>query len=144
MRNIIPPLLFIGLLIAEVNANTLQVPSDYPTIQEAMDAAVYGDVVVVANGTYTGPGNTDLNFQGKAFTVKSENGPDNCTIDCQGTSEDPHRGFVFRSHEGADSVIDGFTIINGFGPYDIQSFPGLFHSEQSFVSIQAQQSPDAI
>jgi hypothetical protein len=33
------------------------VPSTYPTIQSAIDAAVDGDEIVLADGTYTGNGN---------------------------------------------------------------------------------------
>ncbi|MHC5184552.1 MAG: hypothetical protein ACYSPI_09805, partial [Planctomycetota bacterium] len=42
---------------------------DYPTIQAAIDAAVDNDVVVLNPGTYTGDGNRDIVFPGKAITV---------------------------------------------------------------------------
>jgi len=89
---------------------------DYATIQEGVDAAVSGaDTVVVADGTYTGDGNRDINFLGKAITVRSENGARNCIIDCNGSQAEPHRGFYFHNFEGLDSVVDGFTITNGYG-----------------------------
>ena len=89
---------------------TINVPGDYQTIQEAINASSYSDdTVLVADGTYTGTGNKDLDFYGKAITVQSENGPENCIIDCEGSG----RGFYFHSNEGEDSVVSGFTITNG-------------------------------
>jgi hypothetical protein len=92
------------------------VPTAYPTIQAAVDAAVNGDEVVLADGTYTGDGNRDIDFLGKAITVRSENGPENCVINCQGSSLSMHRGFKFDSGEGPDSIVDGLTITNGYAP----------------------------
>ncbi|MHC4283159.1 MAG: choice-of-anchor Q domain-containing protein [Planctomycetota bacterium] len=100
---------------------TLRVPSEYKTIQSSLDAAVNGDIVLVADGLYSGDGNRDLDFNGKSITLRSENGPESCIIDCNGTENDPHRGFYFHSGEDADSVLEGFTIING---YSKPSLPG--------------------
>ncbi|UCG58784.1 MAG: HEAT repeat domain-containing protein [Phycisphaerales bacterium] len=90
------------------------VPSQYPTIQAAVDAAVDGDEVIIAPGRYTGDGNRDIDFSGKAMTVRSEGGPESCIIDCQGSEDDRHRGFLFESGETANSVLQGFTITGGF------------------------------
>ncbi len=86
------------------------VPDSYGTIQSAIDASTDGDTVVVMDGTYTGAGNKDLDFGGRAITLCSENGAASCTIDC----EDSGRGFYFHSGEGNDSIVEGFTITNGY------------------------------
>ncbi len=101
-------LAFLGLC-GTVPAAELYVPANYSTIQEAIDASVSGDVIIVADGTYTGPENKNLDFAGRAITLMSENGPDNCIIDCEGSG----RGFIFQSGEDGHSVINGFTITNG-------------------------------
>lgn len=98
-------------------AKDLFVPSEYETIQAAIDDANDGDTVVVADGTYTGQGNRDIEFKGKAISVMSETGPEKCIIDCQGSESEPHRGFYFYSSEDSNSVVDGFTITNGFDKY---------------------------
>jgi len=94
----------------------LHVPSEYDTIQDAIDAAADGDIVLVADGTYIGVDNKDLTWDGtsKHITVVSENGPSNCVIDC----EQAGRGFVFdnTSQDGND-VVNGFTIKNGSAEY---------------------------
>jgi len=84
------------------------------TIQAGIDAAEDGDTVLVADGTYMGDGNRDIDFQGKTITVKSANGAENCIIDCQGIlDKDEHIGFYFHNGETSDAKVDGFTIKNG-------------------------------
>jgi hypothetical protein len=88
----------------------------FDAIQEAIDVAVPGDTVVILRGTYTGDGNRDLDFKGKAITVRSEdpNDPNLVIIDCNGTQDSPHRGFEFHSYETPLSVLDGLTITGGY------------------------------
>lgn len=93
-------------------------------IQAGIDAAQDGDTVLVADGTYTGVGNRDLDFGGRAITVRSQSGDaDACVIDCQGTG----RGFHFHSGEGADSVVESVTITNG----SADSGGGMYCSDSS-------------
>jgi len=101
----------IVLLLGSVSSGAiLRVPGQYSTIQAAIDAAGIQDTVVVAQGIYTGSGNRDINFKGKPITVRSETGPEHCIIDCNGAA----RGFYFGTGESASSVLEGFTITNGF------------------------------
>ncbi|MHC4623594.1 MAG: S8 family serine peptidase [Planctomycetota bacterium] len=88
------------------------VPSRHPNIQTAIDKAWDGSTVWVANGVYTGHGNRDVDFKARAITVRSEDGPARCIIDCQGSMNDPHYGFYFHSGETESSVLSGFTIAN--------------------------------
>ena len=106
------------LLIASIAwSKIIYVPGDYPTIQAGIDAASNGDTILVADGIYTADGNRDIDFKGKAITVKSKNGPENCIIDCEGAGQDWHRGFYFHSGETEGSVVNGFTIQNGWIRY---------------------------
>ena len=93
----------------------------YMKIQEAIDDCPPGGTVIVTRGTYTGPGNRDLDFRGKAITVRGTDSG-NCEdiiIDCQGTLSDPHRGFIFNNGEGPDSILQGLVIYGGSGPFEL-------------------------
>jgi len=99
--------------------NDIYVPQQQPTIQAAIDAVSPGAVIHLDDGIYTGPGNRDLDFNGKMATLKSvSNDPTACVIDCQGSESSPHRGFTFASGEGPELVIQGVTIKDGFTAED--------------------------
>ncbi len=96
-------------------ASVIRVPTDYPTIQAGIDAARDEDTVLVADGIYTGEGNRDISFRGKSIIVSSENGAARCIIDCQGSQEEKHRGFIFDAQFITSSpTLNGFTIKNGY------------------------------
>lgn len=88
---------------------------DFPTIVAAVLAAADRDTIDLADGVYTGPGNRDIDPEGRVLVIRSRSGdPSACIIDCQGTAFDRHRAFVFRSGETGRSRIEGVTIRNGY------------------------------
>jgi predicted outer membrane repeat protein len=97
---------------------------DFPTIQAAIDGAADGDEIVLTDGVFTGDGNRDVNFLGKAVTVRSQSGdPATCIIDCEADFSDRHRGFRFDSGEGYSSVLSGVTVTNGYAPEEPPASP---------------------
>lgn len=90
-----------------------EVPGTYSTIQAAINAAAPGDVIVLADGVYSGEGNRNIDFMGKAITLRSANGSANCVIDVNAIPGTPYRGFIFQHGETATSVLEGVTITRG-------------------------------
>ncbi|MHC4944888.1 MAG: right-handed parallel beta-helix repeat-containing protein [Planctomycetota bacterium] len=102
----VAPFIACFLLVSTLGFSaTIRVPLDYPTIQEAINAASRGDTVLVAAGTYV----ERIDFLGKAITVKSESGPVQTVIDGN------HEGSVvnIEDNEEEDAVLEGFTITKG-------------------------------
>ncbi|MCO4770434.1 MAG: hypothetical protein KDA24_10430 [Deltaproteobacteria bacterium] len=79
--------------------------ADFATISDAIDAASPGDIVQVSPGTYT----EDLDFSGKAITVRGTNGAGSTFL--QGTGTGPVVRFV--SLESNNAVLEGFDIRGG-------------------------------
>lgn len=109
-----------SLTSANGPVENLTTSNKYNHIYFAVDDANNGDVIVLAPGTYTGGGNRDIDFLGKAITIRSTDPNDpnivaSTIIDCSGTESEYHRGFTFKNGEDSNSVLRGLTIINGTG-----------------------------
>ena len=97
----------------------INVPGDQPTIQDAINASVDGDTVLVADGLYY----ENIDFSGKGIVVASHYILDHDTSHITHTiingsqSIDPVYGSVvtFKSGEDITSVLCGFTITGGKG-----------------------------
>jgi hypothetical protein len=95
------------------------VPSQYATIQGAINASSNGDTVLVSEGTYT----ENIRYRGKAIVVGSLYVVDNDTshirktvIDGSGSTQADSGSVVsFVNGEDTTSVLCGFTIRGGTG-----------------------------
>ncbi|UCD29901.1 MAG: right-handed parallel beta-helix repeat-containing protein, partial [Planctomycetota bacterium] len=118
IKNLVAISVFLLVMGSNATARrTIHVPAQFTNIQAAINDANDGDMILVSNGTYRGDGNRDIDFLGKAIIVRSEHGPANCIIDCQGSPTDQHQAFYFHNDENADSILDGFTITNAYHDY---------------------------
>src|ERR1700694_2976766 len=107
--NILVCTLFVStMLVLAVNSamagTVIHVPADQPTIQAGINAAANGDTVLVSPGTYK----ENINFNGKALTVKSSGGAKVTIIDGGRVAS----VVTFSSNETSSSVLSGFTIQN--------------------------------
>jgi parallel beta-helix repeat protein len=89
-----------------VSSNLIYVPDNYTTIQQAVDLATPGDIIIVRDGTY--PENVDVY---ETVTIQSENGSAKCIVEAANSND-----HVFEVT--ADYVnIRGFTVTNATGDW---------------------------
>ena len=99
---------------------TINVPGDYVTIQEAVDAASDGDEIIVAAGTYTSAGYNVVDLGSKNVVLRSSAGPASTVINCEAS----RRGILCNGGQNNSTLIEGFSIIGGLADVGGGGAPG--------------------
>jgi RHS repeat-associated protein len=105
-------MLLVGILsvplagVVQAEPNTIYVPDNYSTIQQAVNAANPGDTIVVRDGTYT----ENVNVNKDHLTIRSENGAETTIV--QAESSSGNKDYVFKILAGYVSM-SGFTVRGG-------------------------------
>lgn len=124
---------------ASVVGAELLVPSQYPTIQAAINAARNGDEVIAFPGVYF----ENINFLGKAIIVRSVN-PDDTNIVASTvingsralSSADEGSVVTFNHFETSRAALSGFSLVGGIGfllwpRYGVRVGGGIYCSNSS-------------
>ncbi|NQT35101.1 T9SS type A sorting domain-containing protein [bacterium] len=93
-------------LVSVLFADIIHVPDDFDTIDGAIQEAAEGDTILIADGEYTGNGNVNMTVN-EAIVIISENGPENCIIDCE--NADATKAMTITS----GAMISGITMTGG-------------------------------
>jgi len=116
MKGVTLTVIMVALVLAKANSTIINIPDDYPTIQEGIDHGADGDTVLVQPDTYYE--NLDFNSHnivlGSMFLVTQDTAYIWNTI-IDGDSA----GSVITFENGEDSTaqVVGFTIQNGYAGY---------------------------
>lgn len=102
----------------------ITVPGDFATIQEAIDYATAGQVIVAEPGTYY----ENIDFKGKDIILRSVNPVEPQVVASTVIDGDESGSVVtFQNGEGRGAVLSGFTITGGNGTwkeFEITSYEG--------------------
>lgn len=124
---------FVVFLFLSTSATIINIPADYPTMQQGIDAGADGDTVLVKPGTYYENINFDLHniVLGSMFLTTG-----NPAYIAETIIDGGEAGSVvtFASGEDSTAMIIGFSITNGRANYGAgilctYSSPTIIHNE---------------
>jgi predicted outer membrane repeat protein len=135
MKNLLVFFTVVCLTVSAFGTDRL-VPSQYSTIQMAIDASLDGDSVTILPGYYSGPGNYELDLHGKALIIQSVLPTDrdiveSTIIDC--LYDRAYVGIRFQGSSYATTIIDGLTFWGGSGT---QSNGGIIYCSGAGPTIR--------
>ena len=105
---------FVIITSSFIMADTIYVPDDQPTIQEAINISTDGDSILVSPGFYP----ESIDFDGKAILISSLYLLEDDSLLVGATIIDAQENgsvVTFSSGETTQSIIQGFTLQNGTG-----------------------------
>jgi hypothetical protein len=119
MKKILPLFTAVLLFATVSNAAIIEVPTDHATIQEAINASLSGDTIVVLPGSYL----ENINFRGKNVVLTSlyylaaDTSYITSTIIDGSSPVNPDTAscVIFSSGEDSTAVLQGFTLTGGAG-----------------------------
>jgi hypothetical protein len=141
MKRTSQTVLALFFLVSVSFSTIIGVPSQYSTIQAAINSSVNGDTVLVEPGTYF----ENINFRGKKIVLTSrfyltqDPATINSTIINGSTPSHPDTASCVIISTGADSttVLQGFTLTGGTGTkWDDEHSPGNRFREGGGLLIQ--------
>ncbi|UCE65884.1 MAG: T9SS type A sorting domain-containing protein [Candidatus Zixiibacteriota bacterium] len=131
MKKITIILIIVGVTTTS-SATIINIPADWPTIQQGIDASADGDTVLVQPGTYV----ENINFNGHNIVLGSLLLTSGDTSYIQQTiinGDSAGSVIKFENEENNTAVVKGLTITNGFamnggGIYCNGSYPSILNN----------------
>jgi hypothetical protein len=122
------------ILPVTLRVGPLLVPSQYATLEAAIDAAVEGDEIELAPGTYAPASTNGIRLNGKAITIRSQNPDDEAIVKSTIVDSGTQTGFRLNGKETPATVIAGLTF-RGYGVFCDGSSPTIRNCRFDHVSV---------